>query len=54
MTIKMVIELIIESYLAKDDDGQPKYPPLSVKMMNPKKEGKALDSKTLMKSIGEG
>ena len=54
MTINMVIDLITDSYLAKDDDGLSKYPPLSVKMMNPKKEGKALDGKTLMKTIGEG
>ena len=54
MTINQVITLLCDSYLAKDDDGQSKYPTISVKMMNPKKEGKALDGKTLMKTIAEG
>jgi hypothetical protein len=54
MTINQVIEMLHESYLAKDDEGLSKYPKLSVKMMNPKKEGKPLDGKSLVKNIAEG
>lgn len=46
--------MLYESYLAKDNEGVSKYPKTSVKMMNPKKEGKPLDGKSLVKNITEG
>ena len=54
MTVNQVIEMLYESYLAKDNEGVSKYPKTSVKMMNPKKEGKPLDGKSLVKNITEG
>ena len=54
MTVNQLITLIHDTYLAKDEDNESKYPKASVKIMNPKKEGKALDGKTLMKTIAEG
>ena len=54
MRVNQVIEMLHESYLAKDEDGVSKYPKTSVKMMNPKKDGKPLDGKSLVKNIAEG
>jgi len=58
MTINQVISLLHSTYLAKNEDGESKYPLESIKIMNPKKskdgKGKPLDGKSLMKPFGEG
>jgi hypothetical protein len=46
--------VISDNYLEKDKDGNVKYPSSCLKFMNPKKEGKVLDGKTLLKTIDEG
>lgn len=37
MTVNQLITLIHDTYLAKDEDNESKYPKASVKIMNPKK-----------------
>ena len=49
-----MIEVISENYLEKDKEGNAKYPVSCLKIMDPKKEGKVLAGKTLLKTIDEG
>lgn len=48
MTISEVIGDLQDKYLAKDEDGEPKYPTASIKIVSPKKLNKPLDAKALV------